>query len=112
MGKSPFVLLGVLVLSAGTSFAQEPIPVTNPSAVGMCSSCGDCDLCDCCRDECHGNAQFYGGIDFLIWWVKSGPSHFPLVTVGSDADEVPAALGQPGTHVLFGGDNFDFGRTL
>jgi hypothetical protein len=52
------------------------------------------------------------------WWVSIGylasffrNEHFstPLVTTGSTLDTHPAGLGQPGTGILFGGDNERFG---
>lgn len=47
------------------------------------------------------------GADYLLWWVKQGPSSFPLLTTSPPASRgVP---GQPGTVVLFGGSGFDFG---
>src|SRR5262249_22305628 len=50
-----------------------------------------------------------GGVDYLLWWVKDGPVPFPLVTTGNTAAAVPGALGQPGTQVLFGSNDVDFG---
>jgi hypothetical protein len=52
------------------------------------------------------------------WWANIGynllfvkPEHFstPLVTTGAAADAHSGALGQPGTAVLFGGSDADFG---
>jgi hypothetical protein len=41
--------------------------------------------------------------EYLLWWTKN--SSVPtLVTTGASTDAVPAALGQPGTKVLYGGD--------
>ena len=48
------------------------------------------------------------GADYLLWWVKNGPLP-PLVVTGSLADPFPGALDQPGTRVLFGGSNADYG---
>ncbi len=53
--------------------------------------------------------QFWADVDFLLWWVKSGPSPNPLITTGSPNDAVPGALGQPNTTVLFGGSNINYG---
>lgn len=48
--------------------------------------------------------------DYLLWWVKNGPLTAPLVTTGSDADApFQGALGRPGTRVLFGASDLDFG---
>jgi hypothetical protein len=46
-------------------------------------------------------------IEYLRWWLK--PESPPaLVTTGFAGDSTPGAIGQPGTHVLFG-DNVDEG---
>lgn len=45
--------------------------------------------------------------DYLLWWVKDGPSSTPLLTTGPpESFGVP---GRPGTVELFGGSGFDFG---
>jgi hypothetical protein len=49
--------------------------------------------------------------DYLMWWSKNGPLPGPLVTLGSSADAIPGALGQPNTDVIFGNGSIDF-RTL
>jgi Putative beta barrel porin-7 (BBP7) len=50
--------------------------------------------------------------DALYWWVKDGPLGAPLVTRGNPADgPLAGALGQPGTSVLYGGRDVDFGAT-
>lgn len=38
----------------------------------------------------------------LLWWSKSSPLPIPIVTLGSSADDIPGALGQPGTSILLG----------
>jgi hypothetical protein len=60
------------------------------------SGCSDCGL------------GFWMSADYLLWWVKSGPTSGPLITRGSDKDAIPGALGQPGTQVLFGNSSLDF----
>jgi Putative beta barrel porin-7 (BBP7) len=47
--------------------------------------------------------------EYLLWSIRNGPINTPLVTTGSPDDAVPGALGQPGTHVLFGNRSLDFG---
>jgi hypothetical protein len=47
--------------------------------------------------------------DYLLWWVRSGPSGGPLVTRASAADAVPGALLEPGTRTLFGDAPLDWG---
>jgi hypothetical protein len=49
----------------------------------------------------HG-ACFWTSIDYLMWWVKSGPLPPPLVTVGNALDPIPGGVGQPGSQVLVG----------
>ena len=64
--------------------------------------------------EAHGPAEktcprLWGGVDYLLWWVRDGPLPFPLVTTGDTSAPVPGALGQPGTQILLGSNDFDFG---
>jgi hypothetical protein len=59
----------------------------------------------CCYDT--GN-RWYVSADYLAWWMR-GNKMPPLVTTGSAADAVPGALGQPGTQILVGGNNFATG---
>jgi hypothetical protein len=51
---------------------------------------------------------FWLNADYLFWWTKNAPQPNPLVTAGAPTDHVPAALGQPGTRVVYGGDGIDF----
>ncbi|HEX7376302.1 MAG TPA: BBP7 family outer membrane beta-barrel protein [Pirellulales bacterium] len=46
--------------------------------------------------------------DALLWWTKSMPVSQPIVTTGSLADSAPGAIGQPGTKVLFGANNYSY----
>ncbi|WP_020474911.1 BBP7 family outer membrane beta-barrel protein [Zavarzinella formosa] len=62
--------------------------------------------------SCFDEPAMWGGMDYMIWYVK-GTQLPPLVTIGNPAVGFPAinsagALGQPGTHVLYGGDRQDF----
>ncbi len=45
----------------------------------------------------------------LYWWTKASPIPVPIVTQGNPGDAIPGALGQPGTSVLIGDDNVNFG---
>src|SRR5262249_2710427 len=56
----------------------------------------------------------WGQFDYLMWWVKDAQLPIPLVTTGDPNVGFPlvnsaGALGQPSTHVLFGGGNAPFG---
>ncbi len=59
-------------------------------------------------DDDHG-ARLWGGVEYLLWWIKDGPLPIPLVTSGNPLDPFPGALGQPGTRVLYGGQSLDYG---
>jgi hypothetical protein len=48
--------------------------------------------------------------DYLVWWVRSGPTGGPLVTTGAVTDAVPGGLGSPNTMVEFGDSRLDFGN--
>ncbi len=48
-------------------------------------------------------------VDYLLWWVRSGPINTPLVTTGSPLDAVPGALGQSGTATLIGNGPVNYG---
>jgi hypothetical protein len=52
--------------------------------------------------------RFWFEGEYLLWRLKSGPSRVPLVTTGDTGDAFPGALGQPGTSVLYGNENFGF----
>ena len=54
--------------------------------------------------------------DYLLWWIKSAPNPVPLVSTGPfnpstyvpGVSPIPAALGSPGTQVLFGDKDIGF----
>ncbi|MCP4195477.1 MAG: BBP7 family outer membrane beta-barrel protein [Planctomycetaceae bacterium] len=68
---------------------------------------GGCDLCCAPRQVCGDD---WASIEFMTGWLKDAPVPIPLVTSGSLADPLPAAIGQPGTQVLFGDQQVDFGN--
>lgn len=55
------------------------------------------------------SGRLWGGVEYLLWWIRDGPLPFPLVTTGNPNDPIPGALGQSGTQTLFGGNGLDFG---
>ena len=55
------------------------------------------------------NRTFWVSGDYLAASVQKAPLHTPLVTVGSVADPIPGALGQPNTSVAFGANNLGTG---
>ncbi len=57
------------------------------------------------------NDQFWVSGEYLQGWIRPGPLNAPLVTSGLASDSpAAAAIGQPGTAVLFGG-NINFPTT-
>jgi hypothetical protein len=56
------------------------------------------------EEEAKPPSHFWLNADYLLWWIKD--SKIPvLLTSGSGSDPLPAALGQPGTAIIFGGGN-------
>ena len=54
-------------------------------------------------------SQYWATSEYLMGWIKDGPNSVPLVTRGSLSDDLPSALGQPGTRILAGGDEVNYG---
>jgi hypothetical protein len=57
--------------------------------------------------------RIYGDADFMLWWVRNGPSP-PLLTTapnnGQNANGLTGGImGQPGTRVLFDGNQLNYG---
>jgi Putative beta barrel porin-7 (BBP7) len=57
-------------------------------------------------DGCPHECCFWFGADYLFWFFQKGPLATPLVTSGPAGTQ--AALGGPGTNVLFGGNGLHF----
>jgi hypothetical protein len=53
------------------------------------------------------NIRLWGNAEYLLWWSKGAPVRVALATTGSLDDPIPAALGQPNTHILFGKESLD-----
>lgn len=53
--------------------------------------------------------RYWASVDFLLWRVKDGPVRTPLVVTGPENVLFSGALDIPGTRVLFGGSDLDFG---
>ncbi len=74
-------------------------------APGSCGMDGCCGWGDGCGNGCNFGNRWFGSAEYLLWFVQ-GQSLPPLLTSGSLAGNPPGAIGQPGTSVLFGGDNY------
>src|SRR5690348_9903076 len=49
--------------------------------------------------------------DYMIAWLKKGHINAPLITTGAATDGSPGVIGQPGTKVVFGKQNYNFDST-
>jgi putative beta barrel porin BBP7 len=74
-----------------------------PSMACNADGCGHFGCDDCCGVP---NFHYWASAEYLLWWIK-GQTPPPLVTAGNPANDVPGALGQGGTFVLFGGKRQD-----
>ena len=56
----------------------------------------------------------WGSVEQLIWSIKDGKVHVPLVTTGPTTSAVPGAVGAPDTVVLFGtgGKDLDYDQAV
>jgi hypothetical protein len=110
--------VGVTLLGGAAAFAQTPsatspaksptvaLPLAPAPEAGCCGSPALALAAPGCDGEGGWRATF--SADYLLWWVRSGPTPGPLLTVGSANDAIPGALGQPGTVPIFGGENFAY----
>jgi hypothetical protein len=86
--------------------ANGPACCPSPCAAG-CTPCGpSCPAQACCSPCCEPapdcgccNERGWVSADYLLWWIRNTRLP-PLFTVGSPADAIPGAIGQPHTAVL------------
>ena len=103
--------LVALLMSADVVLSQSPIMVQAPvpSVIGpedvLWSALPPPDS----EFIPEGQERVWFNVDYLLWWVRPGSVSRPLVTSGSPLDDVPGALGQKGTAVLFGNQTLNFG---
>ena len=113
--------LAALLACAGLAGAQPPsLPVGDPDpatplfggqpaatpfdATGAPACPADAPACSV-DAPCH--THVWASADYLLWWMKNGPLPAPLVTTNPNAFGSIGALSDPGTRVLFGGNNHD-----
>ncbi len=93
----------VVLLSAHPGYAQSPeARAVYPGAdqSGLPALVGS--------DHDDGAAgSWWAGAEYLLWWVKGAPLPSPLLTVGDTTGM--GVLGSPGTRVLLGGSDVNFG---
>jgi hypothetical protein len=89
--------IAALPTSATQAPPATPIDVGSPPCESMASPCTA------------STSAWWIDADYLLWWFRRSPLPTPLVTTGNPNDELPGALGQPGTRTLFGGSGLDYG---
>ncbi len=95
-------------LPAGTAQTAPAAPAAKPAAPGAaacadgaCSPCSSCPVGLACPAACSAPGPcFWVDAEYLLWWIKGAPLSAPIATLGSPADTVPGALGQPNTRVV------------
>ena len=115
--------LTALLTGAGLALAEPPVsspgPMPAQPAAGSCAPMIVETLPSqnwvppaCASDHaavCGPPGRVWASAEYLLWWIKDSDLP-PLVTSGSALDPVPGALGQPGTTILFGGEEVDNGQ--
>lgn len=85
-------------------------PATGTAAAGQASQgCNNGTRYECviCEPPFCYPGRFYASAEYLLWWAK-GDKLPPLITTGTPGTlSTTAALGQPGTVVLFGDEKVD-----
>jgi len=66
-------------------------------------------------DEAPAGPRFWASAEYLLWQVKGEPLPTPLLTTGPfdtlGPSQRPGVLGEPGTQVLLGGQDVNFGMS-
>jgi hypothetical protein len=135
--KKEFILAGVWVwISGGLAAGQlpgqtlvnEPIapasPVNRNEAnnglilpISVQAGAGNGGIPDLdAKPACQGGfeadncspSRFWANVDYLLWWLKPVCLKPPTLTLGSAADAIPGAVGQPHTQVVMGDHKFEF----
>jgi hypothetical protein len=118
------LLLAMLLARAGTAAAQtasegassppppEPLPLATYQPVPLPNYDGGGTMVDLQAPPPNSPFcnRFWLSAEYLMWWTK-GQQLPPLLTVGSPGDANPAALGQPGTSILYGGGSISPGMS-
>ena len=106
------LLLCALVVSVGSLSAQQPGAVlpAYPSPRGeampdVVPAPAEPSLLD---EVDPAGFQVWARLDYLLWWFKPVCLKPATLSVGSPADAVPGALGQPNTFPVLGDHKFEF----
>lgn len=109
MAGRVFCAFGLALASIATGIASAQTPPAAKGSEGSKSSAPALEIVGDPIDfsvERPARPRFYGGADYLLWWIRRGPlPNQPLVTTG-DETVSPAAgiIGDPTTQPLFGGN--------
>jgi hypothetical protein len=112
MRKGIPVALACTFIFTAASRAQSPLPDSCPSEQFIPASS---HWADGGTEPC--GPRFWLGGDYLLWWVHKAPQPTPLITTGPfnpdtfvpGVTPTPAALGSPGTAILYGGHDLGLG---
>ena len=101
------VACGVLTLVLqGRAAAQTATPAAPEASLAFEAI----PVVDAAPSASSASGRFWLSSEYVHWWTRSAPVPVPLVTTGDPVnDAFPGAIGQPGTRVLFGGNDVDFG---
>jgi Putative beta barrel porin-7 (BBP7) len=110
------LLLGLAVLARPAVVAAQPtpapkleapVPLTTAESIPPAPATTAVSEVFAAGDP--STPRIWGSVDYLLWWVRPQTVSVPLVTTGNPNDKTPGALDNPGTKVLFGGNNLDYG---
>jgi hypothetical protein len=95
-----------LVLDA---MSDQANPASAPARLGETKT--DREVLSCPTDgdaNCTVPSQVWARADYLLWFLKPVCLKPPTLTLGSPADPMPGALGQPNTQEILGDHKFEF----
>jgi hypothetical protein len=108
--RKGFLAFGSFLACATVALAQPAVPAP-PAPAGCTSGCASvAEAPTYSPDHEYEPPCFWASADYLLWWIKNGPGAPPLLTTSTTPAAIGAgALTTPGTVVLLGGQDFDFG---
>ncbi len=122
MKKRIFGALGGLIATAGLAVAQQAAPPTvalpsqlsSPTYAPVDAAGGDFFAGG--YGDADGSApRLWGGAEYLLWWVRSGPGTPVVLTTTTNptfdfvTNPNPGAIGAKGTIPVLGGHDLDYG---
>src|SRR5271166_6658217 len=83
---------GIFILSAGLQLwpcigIQQAIAQTITVSPSASSSCTQESASEAPANCLAHESRFYGGVEYLLWWVKGAPLSVPLVSTGPGAND-------------------------